>query len=150
MKRDLLAREEKSSSPFSLFTSIFPKRSRIFSILLSLRLGRRAPARWNPHESIAVRAHDTSRARPVWLVKQAVRSLGRVSCTCYQASTSRLSTRCSSWDLNPHEEGGKTRLGSGFALRCFQRLSFLDVALQPWNWHPNWRTSGQAISVLSY
>ena len=85
------------------------------------------------------------------LLRQAVRSLGPRSCACYQASTRGLSTRSSPWDLNAlSQERGKTHLGGGFALRCFQRFSFLDVAFQPWGGHPNWRTSGRAISVLSY
>ena len=45
---------------------------------------------------------------------------------------------------------GKTHLGSGFVLRCGQHFSFLDVAIQRWGRPPNWLTSGQAISVLSY
>ena len=45
---------------------------------------------------------------------------------------------------------GTTHPGGGFALRCFQRLSLLDVATQRWGGHPNWLTSGPAISVLSY
>ena len=45
---------------------------------------------------------------------------------------------------------GRTLLGFGFALICLQRFSFLDVATQLWGWPPNWHTSGQAISVLSY
>ena len=82
------------------------------------------------------------------LGKQAVRSSARLRFTCYQASTCRLSTRSSSWDL--HSKSGKTHLGSGFALRCFQRFSFLDVAIQLWQRLANWHTSGPAISVLSY
>src|SRR5712691_6854323 len=85
------------------------------------------------------------------VLRQAVRSLGPRSCACYQASTRGLSTRSSPWDLDAlSQERGKTHLGGGFALRCFQRFSFLDVAFQPWGGHPNWRTSGRAISVLSY
>src|ERR1051326_596631 len=84
------------------------------------------------------------------LERQAVRSLGPVSCACYQTSTLGLSTRSSAWALDAlSQERGKTHLGGGFALRCFQRFSFLDVALQPWGGHPNWHTSGRAISVLS-
>src|SRR5689334_18000027 len=83
--------------------------------------------------------------------RQAVRSLGTVGCACYQTSTSGLSTRSSAWDLDSlSQTSGKTHLGSGFALRCFQRFSLLDVANQPWGGHPNWHTSGRAISVLSY
>ena len=84
-------------------------------------------------------------------VRQAVRSLGPVGCACYQACTSGLSTRSSPWDLDSFRRtSGKTYLGGGFALRCFQRFSFLDVAIQRWGGHPNWLTSGRAISVLSY
>ena len=50
----------------------------------------------------------------------------------------------------PHLGGGKTHLGCGFALRCSQRLSLLDRAIQLWGRPPNWHTSGRAISVLSY
>ena len=32
---------------------------------------------------------------------------------------------------------GKTLLEVGFALRCFQRFSFLDIATQLWGWPPN-------------
>src|SRR5713101_5160004 len=84
-------------------------------------------------------------------VRQAVRSLGPLRCSCYQASTRGLSTSSSRWDLDwLRATSGKTRLGCGFALRCFQRLSLLDVAIQPWPRQANWLTSGPAISVLSY
>src|SRR2546421_2609707 len=83
--------------------------------------------------------------------EQAVRSLGPLGCTCYQACAGGLATRWSTWDLHLFKErDGNTHLGGGFALRCCQRFSFLDVAFQPWGGHPNWRTSGRAISVLSY
>jgi hypothetical protein len=82
--------------------------------------------------------------------RQAVRSLGPLGFTCYQASTCGLSTRSSPWDLDCLTSSGKTYLGCGFALRCCQRLSLLDIAIQLWGGHPNWRTSGRAISVLSY
>ena len=82
---------------------------------------------------------------------QAVRSLGPLRCACYQASTRGLSTSSSGWDLDCLLQGsGKTHLGCGFALRCFQRLSLLDVAIQLWPRQANWLTSGPAISVLSY
>ena len=48
------------------------------------------------------------------------------------------------------QQSGKTHLGGGFALRCCQRLSLPDVAIQLWPRQANWRTSGRAISVLSY
>ena len=84
-------------------------------------------------------------------VRQAVRSLGPLRCACYQTSTRGLSTSSSGWDLDCFSQNsGKTPLGCGFALRCFQRLSFLDVAIQLWPRQANWLTSGPAISVLSY
>jgi hypothetical protein len=83
--------------------------------------------------------------------RQAVRSLGPLRCSCYQASTRGLATSSSRWDLDwLHPTSGKSHLGGGFALRCFQRLSFLDVAIQLWPRQANWLTSGPAISVLSY
>src|SRR6516162_9160984 len=82
--------------------------------------------------------------------RQAVRSLGPLGCACYQASTRGLSTSCSGWDLDCLTDSGKPHLGGGFALRCFQRLSFLDVAIQLWPRQANWLTSGPAIPVLSY
>ncbi len=83
---------------------------------------------------------------------QAVRSLGPLGCACYQACTCGLATSCSRWDLDCWRKAssGKTRLGGSFALRCFQRLSLLDVAIQRWPRQANWHTSGPAISVLSY
>src|SRR5258707_14814577 len=82
---------------------------------------------------------------------QAVRSLGPLRSTCYQACTRGLSTTSSGCDLDPlSQEHGKPRLVGGFALRCFQRFSFLDVATQLWPGQANWLTSGPAISVLSY
>ena len=72
------------------------------------------------------------------------------SLTCYQASTAGLSTKWSAWDLGLDKRDGKSHLGGGFALRCIQRLSLRDVAIQLWGRPPNWLTSGHAISVLSY
>src|SRR5690348_10839724 len=83
--------------------------------------------------------------------RQAVRSLGPLRCTCYQASTRGLATSSSRWDLDwVRAPSGTLHLGGGFALRCFQRLSILDVAIQLWPRQANWLTSGPAISVLSY
>ncbi len=45
---------------------------------------------------------------------------------------------------------GRSYLGAGFALRCFQRLSFPCLAAQLYHWHDNWSTSGRSIPVLSY
>src|SRR5438874_4302640 len=96
---------------------------------------------------------EGERKRPLLtLERQAVRSLGPLRCACYQAYTCGLSTSSSGWDLDcsGEQSSGKTGLGGGFALRCFQRLSVLDVAIQLWLRQANWRTSGPAISVLSY
>ena len=45
---------------------------------------------------------------------------------------------------------GKTGLGGGFPLRCFQRLSCPDVATQHCSWRNNWYTRGPFTPVLSY
>ncbi len=41
-------------------------------------------------------------------------------------------------------------LGVGFPLRCFQRLSFPDIATERCAWRHSSQTRGQFISVLSY
>jgi hypothetical protein len=45
---------------------------------------------------------------------------------------------------------GISNLGVGFPLRCFQRLSFPNLATQPCRWRDNWSTIGSSIPVLSY
>ena len=45
---------------------------------------------------------------------------------------------------------GISNLGVGFPLRCFQRLSFPNVATQLCRWRDNWTTIGSSIPVLSY
>jgi len=45
---------------------------------------------------------------------------------------------------------GRSLLGVGFALRCFQRLSAPHVAFQPCPGRDNWFTSGASVPVLSY
>ena len=83
-------------------------------------------------------------------MKEAVRSLVMLSFVCYQRSACTLSPDTLSGTFSCANARGKTHLGSGFVLRCCQHFSFLDVAIQLWSGHPNWLTSGQAISVLSY
>ena len=131
--------------PKSIITSILPRpgaRSRAGSPTLLSRTTALASSPSSP--ALAAQPARTRSQR------QAVRSLGPLGFTCYQASTCGLSTRSSPWDLDCRTDSGKTRLGGGFALRCCQRLSLLDIAIQLWGGHPNWRTSGRAISVLSY
>jgi hypothetical protein len=45
---------------------------------------------------------------------------------------------------------GRSHLGVGFTLRCFQRLSLPNVATQRCHWRDNWCTRGSSIPVLSY
>jgi hypothetical protein len=45
---------------------------------------------------------------------------------------------------------GRSSLGVGFALRCFQRLSLPHVATQRCPWQDNWYTRGASVPVLSY
>src|SRR5439155_14089898 len=51
--------------------------------------------------------------------------------------------------VRPKAEG-IPHLGEGFALICFQRFSFPDIATQRCSWRNNWYTSGPSIPVLSY
>ena len=45
---------------------------------------------------------------------------------------------------------GRTNLGSGFTLRCIQRLSMLHLATERYGWRHNSYTRGGSIPVLSY
>ncbi len=98
-----------------------------------------------PEPSLRCRATDTQMKR---VVKPHDR-LVRVSSTCCHASTSRLSTRWSTWGLQGLAPG-RPYLGVGFPLRCFQRLSFPSIATQRCHWRDNWCTRGSSIPVLSY
>ena len=49
-----------------------------------------------------------------------------------------------------HLMGEKPGLGEGFPLRCFQRLSCPNVAIQRCPWWDNWWTRGSSVPVLSY
>ena len=80
---------------------------------------------------------------------QALGQLVPVSLTCYHAYTPGLSTRCSLWGLT-RLSCGKSYLRVCFALRCFQRLSYPDIATQLCPWRDNWCTIGLSIPVLSY
>ena len=48
------------------------------------------------------------------------------------------------------KDPGTSHLQGGLALRCFQRLSFPDVATQRCLYRDNWNTRGQSFPVLSY
>ena len=45
---------------------------------------------------------------------------------------------------------GRSCLGGGLALRCFQRLSVPHIATQRCRWRDNWNTRGASFPVLSY
>lgn len=70
-------------------------------------------------------------------------------------STSQLHAllRFHIWPINPivcRAPQWKSHLEAGFPLRCFQRLSFPNVANQPCTWRYNWHTRGSSVPVLSY
>jgi hypothetical protein len=91
------------------------------------------------------------RAKPAEedVVWQVLGLLVPVSCTCYHASTSGLSTRWSS--RGPYSiKDGRSHLEASFPLRCFQRLSLPNVANQQCSWRNNWHTRGSSVPVLSY
>ena len=73
-----------------------------------------------------------------------------VSYTRRRAYTSSLSTWWSSRALQGTEVPGRSYLGWGFVLRCFQRLSLPDIATQRCHWRDNWITMGLSNPVLSY
>ena len=56
--------------------------------------------------------------------------------------------------LRPYPPGkpgdGKSHLGGGFALRCFQRLSVPYIATRHCSWRNNRNTRGTSFPVLSY
>ena len=86
-------------------------------------------------------------------IKSLVKSHGHIS-------TTRLNTLLCLhlWPINlviykgpsVRKCGGISHLGRGFVLRCFQRLSFPNIATQPCRWSDNWYTSGSSVPVLSY
>ena len=80
---------------------------------------------------------------------QSPRPLVRVSSTHCCASTSRLSTRSSTWGLTRFRDG-ESHLEVSFPLRCFQRLSAPEIATRLCRWHDNRHTSAPSTPVLSY
>jgi hypothetical protein len=92
---------------------------------------------------------DERKRSPRLCLWQVLGLLVPVSCTCYHASTSGLSTRWSS--RGPYSiKDGRSHLEASFPLRCFQRLSLPNVANQPCSWWNNWHTRGSSVPVLSY
>jgi len=73
-----------------------------------------------------------------------------VSFTHCCASTSGLSTSWSRTALQGTEVPGRSHLGAGFPLRCFQRLSLPNLATRRCGWRHNRNTRGSSIPVLSY
>ena len=73
-----------------------------------------------------------------------------VSSTPRGASTSGLSTTCSTWGVARPRAARNPNLGAGFPLRCFQRLSLPNVANRPCRWRDNRHTRGSSTQVLSY
>ena len=45
---------------------------------------------------------------------------------------------------------GRSYLGEGFVLRCFQHLSWPDADTRPCTWRYNRLTGGLSVTVLSY
>ena len=84
-----------------------------------------------------------------YFLGQALDLLVSVSSMNHFTYTPDLSTRSSFWCLTSLRNG-KSHLKVCFALRCFQRLSFPDIATQLCYWHNNWFTSGLSNPVLSY
>ena len=72
-----------------------------------------------------------------------------VSFTHYCASTPGLSP-CGLQGALRSRSSGRPNLEGGFPLRCFQRLSFPDVATRRCGWRHNRNTRGRSIPVLSY
>ena len=65
------------------------------------------------------------------------------------ASISGLSTSSSLRGLTSFQNG-RSHLGVGFVLRCFQRLSLPCLATRLYHWRDNRCTRGRSIPVLSY
>ena len=88
-------------------------------------------------------------ALPALLSNQALDGLvpvRSIHCCTYTPGLSTLSSARRLTDLR-HE---RSHLGAGFTLRCFQRLSFPDVATQRYAWRHNWYTIDPSTPVLSY
>ena len=85
----------------------------------------------------------------VLCLSQALDLLVSVRCMHCCTSTPDLSTLWSTRGLT-RLLCEKPHLKAGFTLRCFQRLSFPNVATQLYCWRNNWYTIGSSTPVLSY
>ena len=125
---------------------------------------------------ITCRLADLESANPIWISKEARRDalayylkiyvydlynhqcyrdkpheqLVLVSLTHYCASTPSLSTSWSRTTLQGDLVPGKSHLEASFPLRCFQRLSFPNLATRQCHWRDNRYTRGSSTPVLSY
>src|SRR5436305_6697984 len=111
-----------------------------------------APSKIKPTGTVPRELHSGRDSEPKFArlcLWQVLGLLVPVSCTCYHASTSGLSTRWSS--RGPYStKDGRSHLEASFPLRCFQRLSLPNVANQQCSWRNNWHTRGSSVPVLSY
>ena len=73
-----------------------------------------------------------------------------VSLSAYTPSTPDLSTSWSWTTLQGGQASGKSHLGAGFPLRCFQRLSLPHIATRQCHWRDNRYTRDASTPVLSY
>ena len=101
-----------------------------------------------PYSSLKTTQCITSFPQP-YNLGQALDLLVSVSSMYHYTYTPDLSTRSSFCGLTS-SRNGKSHLKVCFALRCFQRLSFPDLATQLCLWRDNWFTSGLSNPVLSY
>ncbi len=85
----------------------------------------------------------------ILVVSQALDLLVSVRYMHFCTSTPDLSTLSSTRGLT-RLLCEKPHLKAGFTLRCFQRLSFPNVATQLYCWRNNWYTIGSSTPVLSY
>ena len=102
-----------------------------------------------PHGQLVWVSLRLHRLDSLLFLSQALGLLVPVSSGDCSPSTPGLSTLWSTRGLTrllyerPH-------LKAGFTLRCFQRLSFPNVATQLYPWRDNWYTIGSSTPVLSY
>ncbi len=116
-----------------------------------------APTLWTVGKPMGWQAVSTteylSRPKGDTSALRVVKPHGRlvpVSSTRCRASTSGLSTSSSRTALQGTEVPGRSHLGVGFPLRCFQRLSLPHLATRPCRWRDNRYTIGASVPVLSY